>query len=63
MPVLRPLARDDVRRLVEVQREAAVVGLGHIFPQDTHPFPTERVRERWLAEIDDPDAWIARVLA
>lgn len=55
VPVLRPLTHADLDVLLEVQREAAVVGLGHIFPQDTHPFPTVAVRARWVSEIDAPD--------
>jgi RimJ/RimL family protein N-acetyltransferase len=51
---LREMTVDDLDRVVEVQREAAVVALAHIFPQDRHPFPTERVRARWAAEIADP---------
>lgn len=51
---LRPLSVADVDELLRVQREGAVAGLGHIFPQETHPFPTERIRERWLAELADP---------
>jgi diamine N-acetyltransferase len=52
--VLRPLTRDDLEALLQVQREGAVLGLGHIFPQADHPFPSTRVRERWAGEIDDP---------
>ena len=54
MAVLRPLGVDDLDVLLVVQREGGEVGLGHIFPQDTHPFPTARVRERWEAELADP---------
>jgi putative acetyltransferase len=54
MPVIRPLTHDDLDALLEVQREGAVAGLGHIFPQAEHPFPTAQVRARWAAEIDDP---------
>ncbi|MBO3089270.1 GNAT family N-acetyltransferase [Cellulomonas dongxiuzhuiae] len=54
MAVLRPLAHDDLEVLLQVQREGGEVGLGHIFPQDEHPFPVARVRARWEAEIDDP---------
>ncbi|MBO0919626.1 GNAT family N-acetyltransferase [Cellulomonas sp. zg-ZUI222] len=54
MAVLHPLTRDDLEVLLEVQREGAVAGLGHLFPQDEHPFPTARVRARWEAELDDP---------
>ena len=61
MPVLRPLTRDDLDALLRVQREGAVAGLGHIFPQDEHPFPVVRVRERWEAELADPgvDCFVA----
>ena len=52
--VLRPLTGDDLGVLLEVQREGAVAGLGHIFPQDAYPFPTEQVRRRWEAELVDP---------
>jgi putative acetyltransferase len=51
---LREMTLDDLDRVVEVQREAAVVAFAHIFPQDRHPFPTARVRARWATEIADP---------
>lgn len=54
MPVLRPLTHADLDELLEVQRVGAVAGLGHIFSQDTHPFPTATVRARWAGEIEDP---------
>jgi GNAT superfamily N-acetyltransferase len=54
MPVLRPLAAPEVDALVRVQRDGAVAGLAHIFPQDTHPFPIDVIRQRWLAELADP---------
>lgn len=41
--------------LLAVQREGAVTGLLHIFPQASYPFPTETVRNRWLAEIGSSD--------
>jgi len=55
MPVLRSLSHDDLDDLLDVQREGAVAGMGHFFPQDAHPFPTERIRERWTREIDGAD--------
>lgn len=54
VPVLEPLTERDIDALVMVQREGAVVGLGHIFPQDSHPFPGQVVRDRWRAELADP---------
>ncbi len=54
MPVLRPLVTEDLDRLMIVQRAGAVAGLGHIFPQETHPFPVDTVRARWETAIADP---------
>lgn len=53
--MLQPLAEHDLDPLLAVQREGAVTGLNHIFPQDSHPFPTQTVRNRWLAQLADPD--------
>jgi RimJ/RimL family protein N-acetyltransferase len=55
MAVLRPLVEGDVDALVALQRDGAVAGLGHIFPQHEHPFPAQAVRDRWLREVVDPD--------
>ena len=51
---LRPLTPADVDAIVSLQEAGGVAGLGHVFPQDTHPFPRERIAERWREEIDDP---------
>lgn len=53
--ILRAAISTDVEALLEVQQPAAVQGLGHIFPQDQHPFPREAIASRWLTEIADPD--------
>lgn len=50
----RPTTTADLTGLVAVQETAAVVALGHVFPQDEHPFPREEVRRRWAAELEDP---------
>jgi RimJ/RimL family protein N-acetyltransferase len=52
--VLRPMTPADIDEMVAVQRDAAVVGLAHLFPQDEHPFPVAEVRERWAREVVDP---------
>lgn len=44
----------DVDALVDVQQDGAVLGLGHIFPQESHPFPRDAVVRRWLTEVADP---------
>jgi RimJ/RimL family protein N-acetyltransferase len=51
----RPATEADLDELVSVQEAASVVALAHVFPQSTHPFPRTAIRERWQAELDDPD--------
>lgn len=55
MSVLRPLTTDDLDQLMIVQRVGAVAALGHLFPQETHPFPVTQIKDRWAEEIADPD--------
>ena len=52
---LRTMTAEDVDAVVAVQEPAAVVGLADVFDQATHPFPRERVAERWHVEVADPD--------
>lgn len=52
--ILRAAHSADVDALLDVQQPAAIEGLGHIFPQDQHPFSRTAVAERWLLEIADP---------
>jgi RimJ/RimL family protein N-acetyltransferase len=52
--ILRAATSADIDALLDVQQPAAVQGLGHIFPQDQHPFPREVIASRWLHEIADP---------
>ena len=52
---LRPLTEQDLTELVVLQEAGGITALGHIFPQETNPFPREKVTERWRAEIADPD--------
>ncbi len=45
--------------LTEIQEEASLAGLGHIFPAELYPFPREAVLERWRTVVEtilaDPD--------
>lgn len=50
---LRAMELADLPDLLPVQERGAVVGLGHVFPQQTHPFPREAIRSRWAREIAD----------
>jgi GNAT superfamily N-acetyltransferase len=45
---------DDLGGLLEVQEPGAVAGLASVFPQETHPFPTDAIRARWRDELADP---------
>jgi RimJ/RimL family protein N-acetyltransferase len=56
--VVREAGADDVDALVDVQQEGAVAALANIFPQDLYPFPRAAVRQRWAAEVDDPDTHV-----
>lgn len=63
MAVLRPMLDGDVDAVVALQEPAAVRALAAVFPQDTHPFPTEEVARRWRVEVADPaiDCFVVEV--
>ena len=44
----------DVPEVLAVQEPGAVLSLGDVFPQDTHPFPADDIGQRWRQEIADP---------
>jgi RimJ/RimL family protein N-acetyltransferase len=50
----RAMVLADLSDLIRVQERGAVAALGHVFPQETHPFPRQDVRSRWEAELVDP---------
>jgi len=52
--IFRRAVAEDVGALVDVQQEGAVLALGHIFAQNSHPFPRAAIVRRWLVEISDP---------
>jgi RimJ/RimL family protein N-acetyltransferase len=51
---IREATEVDVPAILGIQEPGAVQGLGHIFPQDEHPFPREAVEVRWRQELADP---------
>jgi GNAT superfamily N-acetyltransferase len=53
--VIREARADEAEALAEIQRDASVAALGHIFPPELYPYPMDDVRERWLAALADPD--------
>jgi RimJ/RimL family protein N-acetyltransferase len=50
----RPMEYADLAQLMVVQERGAVAGLSTVFPQETHPFPRETIRDRWEHELEDP---------
>ena len=55
---LRAAMPDDAAALAELEREANLVALGHVFPADEHPFPTAEVEERWRRVLGEPDVTV-----
>lgn len=53
--VFREARESDLAALVALQESGAVEGLGHIFPQETYPFPSDDILERWGVELADPE--------
>ena len=46
----------DLLALAELERDANVAALRHVFPPDEHPFPLDDVLARWRLVLDDPAA-------
>lgn len=45
--------RGEEELLTGLERAASLARLGHIFPPETHPYPTDAVRRRWQLVLDD----------
>ena len=50
-PVWRPATAVDADALADLERDANLAALGHVFPPDLYPFPWDGVRERWAATL------------
>ncbi len=44
----------DAEELRDLEREANLVGLAHVFPAKEFPFPDEQVLARWRATLAEP---------
>ena len=58
----RRAVADDVDALTDLERDANLVALAHVFPPDRFPFPWDGVRERWAATLAEPGV-VVEVLA
>ncbi len=50
----RTAGPDDAGLLCDLEREANLAALGHVFPPDRFPFPTAAVLTRWVEVLADP---------
>lgn len=51
----RRAGADDAGLLADLERDANLVALAHVFPPDAHPFPHDGVLARWRAVLADPE--------
>jgi len=50
----RTAGADDAEALRDLERDANLVALAHVFPPDRFPFPSEDVQARWTQVLADP---------
>ena len=51
---IRRARPDEVRRLARMERAASEAALGHIFPPEDYPYPTEEIARRWRRLLRNP---------
>ena len=52
--MFREATVDDLSALTDLERDANLVGLAHVFPPDRFPFPDDDVLARWALVLDEP---------
>jgi GNAT superfamily N-acetyltransferase len=52
--MFREATVDDLSALTDLERDANLVGLAHVFPADRYPFPEDDVLARWALVLDEP---------
>ncbi|WP_167051150.1 GNAT family N-acetyltransferase [Salinibacterium sp. ZJ77] len=53
-PRFRRAEPADAERLLEIERAAGLAAMGHIFPRDRFPYPTDAVLARWRRTLVEP---------
>jgi RimJ/RimL family protein N-acetyltransferase len=53
--MFRTATPQDSPALRDLEREATLAGLGHVFAPERHPFPDDDVLARWALVLDEPD--------
>ncbi|MGD9959996.1 GNAT family N-acetyltransferase [Nocardioides sp.] len=46
---------DDLVALRDLERDANLVALAHVYPPESYPYPADDVLARWRIVLDDPD--------
>jgi GNAT superfamily N-acetyltransferase len=54
--MFRQATTDDLPALLELEREANLAALGHVFPPDRYPYPDDDVLARWALVLEEPGA-------
>ena len=52
--MFRDATLDDIGALRDLEREANLAALGHVFPPERFPFPDDDVLARWALVLDEP---------
>lgn len=52
--MIREARPDEAEALAEIQRDASLAALTHIFPPELYPYPIAEIRERWRDALADP---------
>ena len=53
--MIREARPDEAELLAEIQREASVAALAHVFPPEDYPYPIDQVRQRWQEALASPE--------
>lgn len=54
--MFRRATEHDLLSLAELERDANLAALAHVFPPDRFPFPFDDVLARWRLVLEDPSA-------
>jgi GNAT superfamily N-acetyltransferase len=52
--MFREATQDDLLLLADLERDANLAALAHVFPPEEFPFPYDDVLARWKLVLDDP---------
>jgi RimJ/RimL family protein N-acetyltransferase len=56
--MFREATVDDLNALRDLERDANLAALGHVFPPEKYPFPGDDVLARWALVLEDPDVCV-----